>query len=63
MTFTKILSEKATLRLGNFEKVYQSDPVGREAVTRYGELPDKSVGPGLGGVLVDQEVIPKKGYL
>ncbi|XP_038060325.1 allene oxide synthase-lipoxygenase protein-like [Patiria miniata] len=35
MSFVKILSERATLRLGNFEKTYQSDPVGKEAVDRF----------------------------
>ena len=35
MSFTLLLSDRATQRLGNFEKLYQTDPVGKEAVERY----------------------------
>ncbi|XP_022084979.1 arachidonate 5-lipoxygenase-like [Acanthaster planci] len=35
MSFTRILSERATRRLGNFEKIYQTDPVGKEAVAEF----------------------------
>ncbi|XP_071803307.1 allene oxide synthase-lipoxygenase protein-like [Asterias amurensis] len=35
MTFTALLSERATQRLGNFEKLYQTDPIGGEAVRRF----------------------------
>ncbi|XP_071803404.1 allene oxide synthase-lipoxygenase protein-like [Asterias amurensis] len=35
MSFTLLLSDRATQRLGNFEKLYQTDPVGKEAVERF----------------------------